>query len=232
MQVQNIFNDNKEEQFLQEEADSTAFYGKADETYFLDSFTRFPVMEEIMREYVPGVLVRKRKGSFYFALLDEINDGVFLEEPLVLIDGVPIFNIDRLMTFDPLKVKKLEVITRRYFLGNMTFPGVVSYSTYAGDMGGFPVHPKSVTIDYEGLQKRREFYSPQYENEKLRNSRIPDQRHLLYWQPNLEVKNGVAEVEFYSSDLTGEFTVQVQGLTSSGLMGSGTHGFSVKRFDN
>jgi hypothetical protein len=232
MQVQNIFNDDKEEWFSQERADSTAFYGKADETYFLDDFTRLPVMEEVMREYVPGVLVRKRKGSFYFALLDEVNDVVFQEEPLVLMDGVPVFNIDRLMTFDPLKVKKLEVITRRYFLGNMTFPGVVSYSTYAGDMAGFPVHPKSITINYEGLQQRREFYSPQYENEKLRNSRIPDQRHLLYWQPTLEVKNGIAEVEFYTSDLTGEFTVQAQGLTSSGLMGSGTHRFSVKRFDN
>jgi hypothetical protein len=230
MQVQDVFH---EDQFLPDgQADSSAFYGKADETYFLDNFTRFPVMEEVMREYVPGVWVRKRKEGFYLMVADKTNDKVFQGDPLMLMDGVPIFDVDRLLAFDPLKVKKLEVITRLYFLGNMTFPGIVSYSTYAGDLAGFPIHPKSMAIDYEGLQQTREFYSPQYENEKLRNSRIPDQRHLLYWQPNLEVKNGVAEVEFYTSDLTGEFKVQVQGLTPSGLMGSGTHGFSVKRFDN
>lgn len=231
MQVQDVF---YEDQFLPEakQADSSAFYGKADETYFLDNFTRFPVMEEIMREYVPGVWVRKRKEGFYLMVLDKTNDKVFQGDPLMLMDGVPIFDVDKLLAFDPLKVKKLEVITRLYFLGNMTFPGIVSYSTYTGDLAGFPIHSKSMTVDYEGLQQRLEFYSPQYENEKVRSSRIPDQRHLLYWQPTLEVKNGVAEVEFYTSDLTGEFTVQIQGLTSSGLMGSGTHGFSVKRFDN
>jgi hypothetical protein len=234
MQVQDIFQQDEDavEQLLTSAlADSSAFYGKADETYFLDKYTRFRAMEEVMREYVSGVWVRKRKGRFHFMALDKIHDRVFNEDPLVLMDGVPVFDVHQLMAFDPFKVKKLEVITRPYFLGNMTFQGIVSYSTYSGDLAGYPIHPKSTRLDYEGLQQKREFYSPLYETEKKRSSRIPDQRHLLYWLPVLDVKNGVAEAEFYTSDLAGDFVIQVQGLSDSGLMGSASHQFTVKRFD-
>jgi hypothetical protein len=233
MQVQDIFYQsiNEQEVASQASADSSAFYGKADETYILDNYTRFRVMEEVMREYVPGVWVRKKKGRFYFMVLDQDHDKVFTEDPLVLMDGVPIFDVHQVMAFDPFKVKKLEVITRNYFLGNMIFPGIVSYSTYTGDLAGFPIHQKSIRLNYEGLQQQRQFYSPRYETDKKRESRIPDQRHLLYWAPRLDVKNGVAEVEFYASDLSGDFTVQVQGLSDSGLMGSASHQFTVKRFN-
>ncbi|MEJ2005544.1 MAG: hypothetical protein P8X57_11395 [Cyclobacteriaceae bacterium] len=40
------------------------FYGAPDVSYRLDDFTRFPVMEEVFREYVYGVYVRKRSGEF------------------------------------------------------------------------------------------------------------------------------------------------------------------------
>jgi hypothetical protein len=43
--------------------DSLAFFGIPDEKYFLDDFTRFPTMEEVLREYVRGVLVRKDRRS-------------------------------------------------------------------------------------------------------------------------------------------------------------------------
>jgi hypothetical protein len=232
MQVQDIFQpDAAELSLITPSTDSSAFYGHADETYFLDNYTRFRVMEEVMREYVSGVWVRKRKGRFHFMVLDEIHASVFNEDPLVLMDGVPIFDVNQLMAFDPFKVKKLEVVTRSYFLGNMIFPGIVSYSTYSGDLAGYPVHRKSIRLNYEGLQQGREFYSPRYDTEKKRSARVPDQRHLLYWLPVLDVRNGVAEVEFYTSDLAGDFTVQVQGLTATGLMGSASHQFTVKYFD-
>ncbi len=51
----------KLEQFAKATVDYTLSYGKADEHFNLDDYTRFPVMEEVMREYVPGVLVRKKR---------------------------------------------------------------------------------------------------------------------------------------------------------------------------
>ena len=149
MQVQDVFYQDRNKT-ITSGVDTTAFYGKADATYYLDDYTRFPVMEEILREYVPGVMVRKRKDGFHFMVLDEVNKKVFDEDPLVLLDGIPVFDIDRIMEFDPLKVRKLEVMTRRYYMGVLSLPGAVSYTTYAGDLAGFQLNPRSCTTRLRG----------------------------------------------------------------------------------
>ena len=229
MQVQDIFYQDKGAQTRSRQIDTTAFYGKADATYYLDDYTRFPVMEEIMREYVPGVLVRKRRDGFHFINLDVINKGVFDEDPFIMLDGIPIFDADEIMNFDPLKVKKLEVVTKRYFMGVMSLPGIVSYTTYSGDLGGFQINPKCVVLDYEGLQYQREYYSPTYENTKLRESRLPDQRNLLYWAPSLITSNdGRQHVEFFTSDLTGDYRIVIEGISTNGFAGSASGSFAVK----
>jgi hypothetical protein len=233
MQVQDVYHADNSAKFNAVDIDSTAFYGKASETYLLDDFTRFPVMEEVMREYVPGVMVRKRKDGFHFLVLDNVRKSLFQENPLVILDGMPIFDIDKIMAFDPLKVKKLEVITNRYFLGPFTFPGVVSYTTYTGDLAGFQLDPRAVLLNYEGLQRQRIFYSPQYDTQKQRESRMPDRRNLLFWAPQVTLdKEGKQQLEFYTSDLIGNYTIVIEGLTTNGYSGSTTSSFVVKQFNN
>lgn len=233
MQVQDVYYGDKSIKFSITSIDSSAFYGKANETYLLDDYTRFTVMEEVMREYVQGVMVRKRRDGFHFMVLDHVRKSLFQDNPLTLLDGMPIFDVDRIMEFDPLKVKKLDVITSRYYLGPIHFPGVVSYSTYTGDLAGFQLDPKSVSMDYEGLHRQRIFYSPQYETEKQRGTRMPDRRNLLYWTPHVTLdENGEHQLEFFTSDLTGNFTIVVEGLTNSGYSGSSTGSFAVKQFNN
>lgn len=233
MQVQDIFYQEKGNQFKRRTIDTTAFYGRPDATYYLDDYTRFPVMEEVMREYVPGVLVRKRRDGFHFINLDVVNKSVFDENPLILLDGIPVFDVDKIMALDPLKVKKLEVLTRRYYLGILSLPGIVSYTTYTGNLEGFQLDPKCVVVDYEGLQLQREFYSPKYETTKERETRLPDQRNLLYWAPEVVTKDdGKQHVEFYTSDIVGEYNVVIEGLTKEGASGSSTQTFSVRPYDN
>jgi hypothetical protein len=233
MQVQDVFFQDRSNKFKTPTNDTTAFYGKADATYYLDDYTRFPVMEEILREYVPGVMVRKRRDGFHFILLDQVNKGIFDADPLILLDGIPVFDVDKIMAFDPLKVKKLEVLTRRYYMGALSLPGVVSFTTYAGDLGGFQLDPRSVQLDYEGLQLQREFYSPLYETSKQRESRLPDQRSLLFWAPVVITgKDGKQHLDFFTSDVVGDYHVVVEGMTKEGLSGGGTTMFSVRPYDN
>jgi hypothetical protein len=197
------------------------FYGLPDEKYKLDDFTRFPVMEEVMREYVPGVFVRKRKDGFHFRVADKPHKAVFETNPLVLLDGVPVFNLNKIMAFDPLKIKKLEVITSRYFHGPLVFDGLVSYTTYQGDLGGFPLDPKALLMEYEGLQLHREFYAPTYDTAQKLQTRLPDLRNLLYWAPEINtVASGWHQLEFYTSDQDGKYLVVVQGLDANGHVGS------------
>jgi hypothetical protein len=233
MQVQNTFHDDRNDRYTIPKVDSSGFYGKPDENYLLDAYTRFPTMEEVMREYVPGVMVRKKRGKFHFITLDRTNQKLFKENPLVLLDGVPVFDIDKIMALDPRKVTQLEIMTRKVYLGPVSFGGIVSYITYHGDLSDFEPDYRSLVMNYEGLQLQREFFSPQYETDQRRESRIPDNRNLVYWNPSLMTDaQGKQQCSFFTSDLEGKFKVVVQGITKDGLPGTSSFVFEVKNSGN
>ncbi len=209
--------------------DTVAFYGQATEHYRLDDYTRFPALEDVMREYVPGVLVRKRKDGFHFLITDRLRHLIIKEDPLTLLDGMPLFDLNQLMAFDPLKIKTLDVVDSRYFIGQQVYNGLVSYRTYKGDLAGYPLNPHALLEEYEALQVPREFYAPRYDTEAQQHSRLPDLRNLLYWNPNV---NLLAEkpqtLDFYASDQAGRYLVVAQGLTPTGQLGSTSYTIEVK----
>lgn len=227
MQVQNIYAGNKIKQFYDPGVDSSGFFGKPYKTYLLDNYTRFTTMEEVLREYIREVNVVQSHKRYHIKVL---NDKGFLDgDPLVMLDDVPVFNIDKVIAIDPLKVKKLEVIRDRYYYGPSVQEGILSYTTYKGDLGGVEMDPHAVVLDYEGLQLQREFYSPVYDTEEVVKSRIPDFRNLLFWQPNVNINtDGKGQLSFYTSDQTGKFIGLIQGLTPNGDAGSRYFTFDVK----
>ena len=222
--------DKKRYSFQLPAADTFAFYGKPDKQYYLDDYTRFITMEEVMKEFVAEVKVRKQRNKFQFRVVHTAFKDLFESDPLVLIDGLPVYDIDRLMALDPLRIKKIDVITHRHYLGPQVSEGIVSFKTYQGDLGGYELDPNAVIIEYEGLQRRRTFYAPVYENEEQKESRIPDLRNLLYWSPAVQTgAGGKQQVSFYTSDIQSDFAVIIQGLTASGLSGSAVVTFKVDK---
>ncbi|PVY36583.1 hypothetical protein [Pontibacter virosus] len=200
--------------------DSSAFYGQPSERYLLDDYKRFKVMEEVMREYVQGVQVRTRGRSFHFMVMNRPYKAIFRQNPMVLLDGVPVFNIDKIMALDPLKVKQLDVIASRFFHGPLSYEGLLSYQTYAGDLAGFELDSRALMQAYEGLQQKREFYAPAYDTPEQKSSRLADFRNLLHWAPEIKLEPGKGEqVSFYTSDQPGTYLVVVQGLSASGETG-------------
>src|SRR6185295_1132560 len=151
------------------------------------------------------------------------NKIVFDSDPLILLDGVPIFDTDKLMSISPLKVRKIEVFDRKYFLGTMAFPGLVSCTTYLGDLAGYEIDGKKLSVDYEGLQRQTEYYAPRYPDQAHRESRMPDNRSLLYWKASLTVTPSTPQlIEFFTSDKAGTYQVVVEGISVDGRMGSST----------
>jgi len=231
MQVQDIFSYQHDERGTAPLVDSSTFYGKPDASYYLDDYTRFPVMEEVMREYVTEVFVRKRRDGFHFIVAQK-DGGVLQADPMVLLDGVPILDADHIMQVDPLRIKKLDVIQRLYYLGEASFPGIVSFITYQADLGDVELDPRSVSLNYEGLQLKREFPKPQYNAEDVDN-RMPDQRYLLHWEPDISTdSHGNAVVEFFTSDVKGPHRIIVEGLNEQGYAGTRVYDFIVNSADN
>jgi hypothetical protein len=232
MQVQNTFWADQSLRYHYPIVDSTAFYGIAEESYLLDAYTRFPTMEDILREYVLGVLPRKRQGHFRLMVPNAPYREFFDEEPMVLVDGVPVYDMDKVMAFSPLKIQKLDVITNRYFMGTALFNGLISFMTYKGDLAGFPLDTRVLKLDYDGLQLQREFYAPRYTNAKQQESRLPDARTLLYWNPSVRTnEQGKAQLDFYTSDMAGIYLIDVNGLSKDGNAGFQRILFDVKKTD-
>jgi hypothetical protein len=230
MQVLNRYAGEKLKRFrLPPAVDTNTFYYQPDHSYLLDDYTRFTTMEEVMREYVVFMLVKRRGAHFHLTLYDYPNNQFFEADPLILLDAVPVFNTDSLMVLDPLKIRKLEMVQRRFFLGGTSYNGIMNWTTYKGDLGGYIIDPRATVLDYEGLQLQREFYSPSYATDEQAASHLPDFRTLLYWSPVVPVDSlGKSALSFYSSDVPGKYVVVVEGLAADGSTGSGMMSFKVE----
>ncbi|MEO8860800.1 MAG: hypothetical protein ABI358_05220, partial [Ginsengibacter sp.] len=223
-----IFNPEMENNFnLPVTYDTTAFFGSPFKQYNLDAYTRFPTMEEVIREYVKEVHLKKRDKNFHFEVFNEPYLTYFDNDPLVLIDGVPVFNFNKIVDIDPLKIQKVDVVATKFFQGNHEYDGIVSFATYNGDLDSYQLDPNSLVVEYDGLQLHREFYSPQYDSDKKLLSRKPDYRNVLYWSPDLTTKASEQHVSFYTSDIPGKYIVLVQGISDSGSVGFSTASFTV-----
>ena len=210
-------------------SDSTSFYGEPDKKFFLDDYTRFNTMEEVVREYITGLSVHRSRDRFTFRMMNDPQKIYFDQDPLIVLDGVPIFDATEVMSLDPLKIKKIEIVNRKFFLGSVVASGIFALYSYNNDMAGLQMNSHALILDYEGLQLQREFYSPKYDPSQTSSRRLPDFRNVLAWEPNIVIgKSGEAEISFYSSDRKGKYVGVVEGLNQNGVAGSTRFYFEVQ----
>jgi hypothetical protein len=230
MQVQNLYNGKNLVNMDNHAIDTTTFFGKSDERYWLDDYVRYTTVEEILREYVILADVHKHDKQYHYRLFNFAKDEMLKTDPLVLLDGVPVFDLNKFMTLDPLLLNRLDVVNRIYFLGSSHFSGILSWTSYKGDMAGYEVSPHATIINFEGLQQEREFYSPEYATEEDQSSHIPDFRNVLFWKPNIRLApGGSVSLNFYTSDIPGKYGIRVEGLSKNGHPGNTFATFEVTR---
>ena len=59
------------------ELDTTMFYGKPEDQYYLDDYTRFITMEEVMREFIYDVRIRKESSKYIFRVRNNFFQYLF-----------------------------------------------------------------------------------------------------------------------------------------------------------
>jgi hypothetical protein len=224
MQIQNAYIKYRPLSLINSKEDTSTFYYPFTR-YFLDDYTRFPVMEEVMREYIVGVYVRRNRDGYHFRILDEERNETYQENPLILLDGCPVFDANEIMVLDPLRIEKIETVRKRFLKGVINSSGIVSLSTYEGDLGGFKFNENALIQEYDGIQPLRTYSTPEYDITTEENSRMPDFRNVLYWNPQFKTDGeGEAVLEFYTSDDKGVYEIRIEGLSSDGRPASG-HSF-------
>ncbi|WPR73950.1 hypothetical protein [Algoriphagus sp. NG3] len=228
--LENLLKGGQVEGYFVNEFDSSMFPVvtgfTVDRTYLLDDYTRFESVTTVIKEYVPEVRQRTIKKKKEFRVLDEVLDAGFDSNPLMLIDALPVFDSDMLAAFDPAGFEKLEILMRTFFLNEEKFPGVIAFSSYNNDFGGFPIPSNGIYLDYQGIQPRIASAEYLFEAPKA-TQKIMDWRTVLYWSETQDAPSKTASLEIKTPDLKGRFHVKVKTVTPTGDINEYYQAFEV-----
>ena len=221
MQVRNIYDPFLQTRPLKSDiTEKPDFFGDPDLSINLSDYIELTSLREVIKEIIPGVSLNTRNERTFFRMINKYPGRSFENDPLVLLDGVPVYDTDRLLAIKSSEIEKIEILNTRYFISDIIIDGIINIVSGKGDLSVLESDKSVFRQEFHGLQNVYGPYSPDYSTDSLRNSRIPDFRNTLYWNPDLRTdRNGTAHVEFYTSDESGEYKVIAEGFTSDGTAG-------------
>ncbi|MCU0377460.1 MAG: hypothetical protein MUC78_04305 [Bacteroidales bacterium] len=208
---------------------ATAFYGEPDEEIRLSTYIDLTSLKEVIKELVPDLTTFSRKDKNYFNLIYRTPEQSVSANPFVMVDGVPVHDHDAVLKIKPDEIEMIKVLYSRYFIKDMVLEGIVDFTTKEGRLGVPEFDRPVFRQEFESLQTADIFHSPDYSTVSQKESRIPDFRNTLYWNPWIRTdNNGTATVEFFTSDEPGTYNIIVEGFTYGGHKGSARAVISVK----
>jgi hypothetical protein len=193
------------------------FYGKPETELLLKDYIELPVMEEVFYELLEGIQLRSRKTGYEIIMTDPVYNRSYEKPPVMFIDGVVVNDPSVIAGLEPARAEKIDMIRSRYVVGDYLFFGLVNVITKTGDFSSVVLPDYAVRLPYTIFDPVPEFWSPSYPDPESRQSRIPDLRNTLYWNPSVRPgSDGRFRVEFWSSDYVTDYQINIQGVDSKG----------------
>jgi hypothetical protein len=196
------------------------FYGKPDIELVMDDYIKLPNMPEVFFELLPGVTLKGRRTEYEISIMDPFENKILGKPPILFADGVVIKDAGIIANLDPEIVEEIDVINVRYMVGDYLFYGLLNLITRKGDFTStFDLPDYAVRFPYRVIDPVRSFSSPDYSDPGARQSRLPDFRNTLYWNPDVKVdREGKAAVEFWTSDYATDYVINIQSVTRDGRL--------------
>jgi hypothetical protein len=229
MQINNIYKPFRQNRPGESKTIIPDFYGKPESTIKMADYIELTSLREVVKEIIPNVYTLKQNGKYDFKLINKFRGQPFENAPLVLVDGVPVYDFEKVLSINSKEIERTDVINTRYFISDNVFDGIVSFITKKGNLSVMEFDNSIFRQVYEGCQVQSNFYSPDYSGSEMKNNRLPDYRNTLYWKPDLLTgKNGKAEIDFFTSDELSDYTIVVEGIASDGKKGYSSFSFKVR----
>ncbi|MBP5509155.1 MAG: hypothetical protein J6Y23_15165 [Prevotella sp.] len=129
--------------------DDNAFGTKPYLTYNLDEYRQFLTIREVLVEYVNCVSNRKNNGVQQLYVLSENFQYTSSLPSLVLIDDMPVSNVERLLDYDARRIHYINIYNAQYTFGNGVYNGILSFVTRSGRLTNYPTEPNMQYLVYE-----------------------------------------------------------------------------------
>jgi hypothetical protein len=221
-QIHTLYRSQKTEDEMKSFSSDSSFYGKPDFVLTLNNYIAMPSVKDYIYELIPQLGVRHDGKRTTLKMLGTYSD-LAIYDPLVLVDMVPIFDIDKVLVLQPDKIERIELITEPYVRGDIIFGGIVSLFSKKGDLAGIDLPSVGRFITYDMMSRDFIKVAPDFKNQ-----RVPQLLNCLYWNPDLKLKGTEAsKISFNTGDCSGDYVIVVRGIDKTGKARVAIHNITV-----
>ncbi|WP_237275324.1 hypothetical protein [Tenacibaculum ovolyticum] len=180
-------------------------------TYTLSDYKQFKTVKEVIVEILDNVWLTKDKNNNYIHVRDSNLKTDTKLPSLLIVDGNIVFNHQDFMEYNAKKIKSFSLVKNKYVFGSILYQGIIYVNTLKKDFKPNSKHVSQIDI-LRPVSFKKYFFQTHDIPEKTK--RIPDYRTQLYWNPNIDLSE--KEITFYTSDVSGEFEIEIEGFTKKG----------------
>jgi hypothetical protein len=129
--------------------DDSVFGTRPELSYNLDEYRQFLTVREVLFEYVNCVRSRKTDGVPQLFVRKEQEHFNSSWPAMVLIDDMPVIDIERLLNYDARRIHYINIYGGQYTFGNGIYNGILSFVTRSGQLTNYPIEPNAQYLVYE-----------------------------------------------------------------------------------
>jgi len=139
----------EEKEIVPLDYDETVVGTKPDLSYNLDEYRQFLTIKEVLLEYVSCVKTTKNDGMSQLIVRREQEVYNSSLPTLVLIDGMPVVDIERLLNYDARRIHYINIYGSQYTFGNGIYNGILSFVTRSGRLTNYPIERNMQYLVYD-----------------------------------------------------------------------------------
>ena len=113
-------------------------YGRPDAVYPLDDYVPMPT-EEVLREIVLEAFVRKNKRETQIRVVDAVRNTLMNQAPLMLVDGVPVFDPEEILRIPHRSLDRIEVVSEPWHQQGNLYGGILHLITREAQFEAVPL---------------------------------------------------------------------------------------------
>lgn len=196
------------EYFSIKATDSIPFYGPPTIRIYPDEFFDLPDFREISRELLQGFQYRIKNEKIVFRMLNRTKGEYFNEEPLRLINGIPVFDNQLFVSLKSTDLNYIDLVLYERIYGDLILNGVLEVSLKDKTNAWIGNQPNLFRRNIRFLQPEKK---PAYYHTSVANPNEPDTRQVFVCE---KVKGKPRNLSFNLSDRKGTVEISVEGITT------------------
>ncbi|HKM92892.1 MAG TPA: hypothetical protein VJY41_04485 [Prolixibacteraceae bacterium] len=192
------------------------FYGYTQRRIYPEIYVNLNDFAEIAWEILPILKYRVAKDTTYLRIWDQ-TQKIYFNNPMMLIDGVPIFNPAEINVLHSELIQWIEIQPQSRCYGDVSIDGLVSIKTRKGNFRNIGLPLNAIRVSIETIS----------ENTTKPSSSKPMFSDVLFWDPSIEIGNA-AKIEFECSMETGSYVALLQSFDLEGQLHQTTFQFEIE----